>query len=224
VGGLPSLNRRALGAPLCLLAGLACSKETKPSTTRERSEIVEASDAAPAEPSTPAAAATVAAALPPHRLCEGQVAHVPVPRKAISKKSALGAKPPGHLWSGHWTWINLWAAWCAPCKEEMPRLTAFASRVAQQGGDLSLAFVSLDDDERQLEQFLAAQPDGGVKATFWLREGHERDDWLAAAGLRRDPALPVQLLVDPKGKVRCTVNGAVSDADYGEIAALVSGP
>jgi len=101
---------------------------------------------------------------------------------------------------------------------------AFAERLAQAGGHLSLAFISLDDDERQLEEFLAAQPEAGVRSTFWLREGHERDEWLASAGIGRDPSLPVQLLVDPKGKVRCTVNGAVMDGDYAEIAAIVSGP
>src|SRR5439155_12178446 len=113
---------------------------------------------------------------------------------------------------------------CAPCKEEMPRLSTFAERIGQAGGHLSLAFISLDDDERQLEEFLAAQPDAGVRSTFWLREGHERDEWLASAGIARDPSLPVQLLVDPKGKVRCMVNGAVSDGDYAEIAAIVTGP
>jgi hypothetical protein len=104
----------------------------------------------------------------------------------------------------------------------MPRLSGFAARISQAGGELALSFVSLDDDERQLEQFLATQPDTGVRATFWLREGHERDEWLAAAGVGKDPSLPVQLLVDPKGKIRCTVSGAVAEQDYAEIAAIVA--
>jgi len=143
----------------------------------------------------------------------------------MSRKTAPGARPVGAPFAaGHWTWVNLWAAWCAPCKEEMPRLQTFATRLAQSGTEVAFSFVSLDDDERQLEQFLAAQPETGVRATFWLREGHERDDWLAAASIGKDPSLPVQILVDPKGKVRCTVNGAVSDLDYAEIAAIVSAP
>jgi hypothetical protein len=105
----------------------------------------------------------------------------------------------------------------------MPRLQTFATRLAQSGHELALAFISLDDDERQLEQFLADQPEAGVRATYWLREGHERDEWLAAVGLKRDPTLPVQLLFDPKGKIRCIVNGAVADHDFAEIAAIVGG-
>jgi hypothetical protein len=63
-----------------------------------------------------------------------------------------------------------------------------------------------------------------VRATYWLHEGHERDEWLLGIGLARDPQLPAQLLIDPHGKVRCTVNGAVEDQDYAEIAAIVSLP
>ena len=54
-----------------------------------------------------------------------------------------------------------------------------------------------------------------------LREGKERDEWLQAAGVEPDPALPIHLLVDPLGKVRCTVKGAIEDGDYSRIEALV---
>jgi hypothetical protein len=35
------------------------------------------------------------------------------------------------------------------------------------------------------------------------------------------PELPEQALVDPTGRVRCFVEGAVDDGDYAEISALV---
>jgi thiol-disulfide isomerase/thioredoxin len=223
---------QALDARWCfwVCLGLACSKEAKTQTTRERSEIVQATGSAAAVPASPVAVSAVApVTAPARRLCEGQLGRPAreAPRRPMARKAALGAKPLGAPYAaGHWTWVNLWAAWCAPCKEEMPRLQSFAARIAQNGGsaDLALAFVSLDDDERQLEQFLADQPDTGVRSTYWLREGRERDEWLAAAAIHKDPTLPVQLLVDPKGKLRCVVNGAVADQDYAEIAAIVSGP
>jgi hypothetical protein len=104
----------------------------------------------------------------------------------------------------------------------MPRVQAFATRLAGKV-DIALAFVSLDDDERQLEQFLATAPADGVRSTYWLREGRERDEWLTAAGVGRDASLPVQIFADPKGKIRCIVNGAISEQDYAEIAAIVGG-
>jgi len=196
--------------------------------SRERSEIV-AAKGEPAENKALSAAPAPAPAPPtlPRKLCEGQSGKAgrDLTKRPLSRKYAPGAKPPpATLPGGKWLWINLWAAWCAPCKEEMPRLAGFGSRLAQNGQDVTLAFVSLDDDERQLEQFLAAEGDGHPRATYWLRDGRERDDWLAAMGLPKAPDLPVQVLVDPRGKVRCTMHGAVEDRDFSEIAGMLAAP
>ena len=48
----------------------------------------------------------------------------------------------------------------------------------------SLVFVSLDDDERQLDAFLAQQPQGGLRSTLWLPDGHARAEWMKS--LRMD--------------------------------------
>jgi thiol-disulfide isomerase/thioredoxin len=211
---------------LFLLGVAACEDVKKPvPTTRERSEVVQATGSAQAPSVQVNTAASAPSAVGTRKLCEGQLGKPgrELTKKPLSRKAAPGAKSPSaSLTGGAWTWVNLWAAWCAPCKEEMPRLHKFAARLAQTSKQLSLAFISLDDDERQLEQFLAAQSEDGVRATYWLREGHERDDWLVGAGLTRDPQLPIQMLIDPRGKVRCTVNGAVEDQDFAEIASIVS--
>ncbi len=120
---------------------------------------------------------------------------------------------------GKWTWVNFWAAWCVPCREEIPRLKAWEQRL---GARLRVEFVSIDDDQRQLEQFLNGQPSGGLRASFWLKEGKEREDWLLAAAVDPDPELPLHLLVDARGKVRCKVQGAVEDADFAAVQALVA--
>jgi thiol-disulfide isomerase/thioredoxin len=121
--------------------------------------------------------------------------------------------------AGQWTWVNFWAAWCAPCKEEIPRLKAWEREVPQNR--LRVAFVSLDDDPRQLQQFLEGSSEVGQ--TFWLREGKERDDWMSAAGLGTDPELPFHLLVDPENKVRCRVQGAIEDSDLPDLVRLLGG-
>ena len=168
-----------------------------------------------------------AAPAAPRKVCDGQLAKAgrDLTKKPLARKVAAGAKAlPATLPTGRWLWINLWAAWCVPCKEEMPRLASFASRLAQAGQDVTLTFVSLDDDERQLEQFLAGGGAGLTRATYWLRDGRERDDWLTAMGLPKAPDLPVQVLVDARGKIRCTVHGAIEEGDYAEIAAALAGP
>jgi thiol-disulfide isomerase/thioredoxin len=198
--------------------------------SRERSEIVVAKGG---PPETKPPAANAAASAPPtapalpRKVCDGQLGRPgrDLTKKPLARKLAPGAKMPSSaLPTGKWLWINVWAAWCVPCKEEMPRLASFASRLAQGGQEVTIAFVSLDDDERQLEQFLAGGGEGITRATYWLRDGRERDDWLLAMGLPKAPDLPVQVLVDPHGKVRCTVHGAIEDGDYAEIAGALAAP
>jgi thiol-disulfide isomerase/thioredoxin len=150
--------------------------------------------------------------------------------RVVSKTSPGHVEAPGAqrlaaglpLTHGEWTWINFWAAWCAPCKEEMPRLLAWQDRLARAGTPLHIAFVSLDDDPRQLEQFLAQQRPDGVRATYWLADGPARAAWLSSLKMKSSPELPEHALVDPTGHVRCFIEGAVEEADYAEIAALVA--
>ena len=118
--------------------------------------------------------------------------------------------------------VDFWAAWCAPCKEEIPRLFRFQQELVKSSPGFKLEFVSLDDDERQLTGFLGGQPPSGLRRSFWLKEGKEREEWLKAAGLENDPALPFHLLFDPKGKLRCVVKGALEDSDLASLKTLVA--
>jgi len=121
-----------------------------------------------------------------------------------------------------YTWLNFWAAWCKPCKEEIPRLLRFEQELSKASPGFKLGFVSLDDDERQLGEFLAQQPSAGLRRSYWLKEGKEREEWLKAAGVESDPDLPFHLLFDAKGKLRCVVKGALEDSDLAALRALVS--
>jgi thiol-disulfide isomerase/thioredoxin len=123
---------------------------------------------------------------------------------------------------GHFTWINFWAAWCAPCKEEIPRLLSWEKKLNASGIAFKVVFVSLDDDERQLSTFLDKQPAAGLRTTYWLPDGVKRTDWLKAVGVKPDSELPVQLLLDKTGHVRCTIGGAVDDSDFDQLRGLLN--
>jgi thiol-disulfide isomerase/thioredoxin len=235
MGRLPTLNLACPRVPLLLVALLATScqndatKAAARAGSRERSEVVAAPEGARETKPVPLPSAARLPAQPTlaRKVCDGQLGKPgrDLTKRTLFRKFAPGAKiPPTSLGTGKWLWINLWAAWCAPCKEEMPRLSSFAVRLADSGRDVTLAFVSLDDDERQLEQFLAAASEGTPRATYWLRDGRERDEWLTAIAMPKAPELPVHLLVDPRGKLRCVVNGAIDDGDYAELASVFSTP
>lgn len=126
----------------------------------------------------------------------------------------------GPLPVGRPAWVTLWAAWCEPCKKELPLLLEWKKRLASEGKPIELVFLSLDDDERQLAGFLASHPELG--ATYWLREGEEREKFMSALGLSADPRLPVQLLVSRAGAVSCRIDGAVEAEDYPRVKEAVS--
>ena len=214
-----------------VLASLACESpgDKKPvSAPLERSQIVEAKAGDPPPSPAPQVVTVAASSVPkaPRVLCAGQMSGPgrAAPKKPVSQSVASGeaALPENLQLGGGYTWVNFWAAWCAPCKEEIPRLLHFQQELVKASPSFKLNFVSLDDDERQLGGFLAAQPPSGLRRSYWLKEGKERDEWLKGAGVEADPDLPFHLLFDPKGKLRCVVKGALEDADLASLRSLVT--
>jgi thiol-disulfide isomerase/thioredoxin len=224
------MSSRTLAVLGVALATWSCESpgDKKPvSAPLERSQVVEAK---PGQATTAVAAAVTPAAAsakpkPPRALCAGQMSGPgrTVAKKPISQNVASGeaALPEALPLGGGYTWVNFWAAWCAPCKEEIPRLLRFEQELAKVSPGFKLSFISADDDERQLVAFLGSQPPSGLRRTYWLKEGKEREDWLKAAGLDLDPELPFHLLFDAKGKLRCVVKGAVEDSDLATLKSLV---
>ncbi len=160
----------------------------------------------------------------PRVLCQGKLGSPKeLPEPELESDAAAGAPsvPDQLAVAGKWTWVNFWAAWCVPCKEEIPRLVSWEKRLNDAGLPFALAFVSLDDDQRQLEQFLAAQPQDGLRSTHWLKDPDDREKWLDKVGVGADPELPAHLILDPQGKLRCVVQGAVEDGDYDQVAKLL---
>jgi thiol-disulfide isomerase/thioredoxin len=233
VGRLQTLTRtfgallRSLACAACGIAsGSACDKRASEATV-ERSEQVIATGSMPtAAPVAPDAHAATAAAPRSHLLCEGggNTDGRVLSKVALSHAQAAGAPAlDGTLPArrGRWTWINFWAAWCKPCKEEIPRLLGWRDRLASAKSPISLVLVSLDDDARQLDSFLEQQPPDGLRSTLWLPEGRARTAWMTSLRMKSAPELPEHALVDPAGRVRCFIEGAIEDGDYAEIAALV---
>jgi thiol-disulfide isomerase/thioredoxin len=122
----------ALGLSACESRG-----DKKPvSAPLERSQVVEAKGTPTAVAPTPVTP-VVASSAPraPRAICSGQMSAPgrPAPKKPLSQnlatgEAALTAELP--LGAGY-TWVNFWAAWCAPCKEEIPRLLRFQEELGK---------------------------------------------------------------------------------------------
>lgn len=205
----------ALAIAATLAAG-GC--ETPPVAQKERTNAVAGS----VKKTAPAASAPLASARrPPRTLCAGQGERT-APEPLTDARAAAGATPPPALKiGGRWLWINVWAAWCEPCKKEMPMLLAWRDRLKASGVELELAFVSIDDDERELTRFLDKQPVSGVRASYWLMGEEAQKTWFDSIGYTQEPTLPVHAFVSPRGKLACRVDGVLEPPDYGSVERLL---
>ena len=130
---------------------------------------------------------------------------------------AGGAAPPGA--ANTWRWVNVWATWCEPCVEEMPRLVAWRDKLAAAGKPVELAFVSVDDDDAEVAAFRKAHP--AAPASVRIASAEKRAAWQASFGLG-DGAIPIQLFVSPSNRLRCARAGGILEKDYGVVAQVLS--
>jgi thiol-disulfide isomerase/thioredoxin len=208
---------QVLGLVVSSFALGGCEEEgSSAPVTRARSDaVVAAPGAAPQPAATQAVSkpASDAPAAPRGPLCASKP-NTPLPKTKVSGMGSLTSPFAGGTPAQRGlTWVNLWAAWCEPCKKEIPLLFQFQKDLKAKGTSIELNFISIDDDPRQLQRFLDTQPPQGIKQTYWLKEGSEREEWLPEAGLSPDPRLPVHLLVNAEGQIFCRIEGSIEAGD-----------
>ncbi len=119
-----------------------------------------------------------------------------------------------------WRYINVWATWCHPCIEEMPLLAAWQKQLAGEGLKLELLFVSADESDQEVEAWRKQHPQTPASVRIDKPET-ALPTWFAAIGIGEGSPIPVHLLVDPAGKVRCVRAGQVKDSDLPAIRSLL---
>jgi thiol-disulfide isomerase/thioredoxin len=130
---------------------------------------------------------------------------------------APGSKPPAAPTT--WRWVNVWATWCEPCIEEMPRLAAWRDKLVAAGKPIELSFLSVDDDDADVEAFRKAHP--GMPPSIRVAGSEQRAAWLKTFGLS-DGAIPIHLLVSPANRLRCARAGGIREKDYSVIEKLLA--
>lgn len=114
---------------------------------------------------------------------------------------------------GNWVVVNYWATWCAPCREEMPELSALAS-LRGHIEVIGLAYEDIEPDAIRafLEEFPVTYP-------------------IAVIGTLDPPAdfetprgLPMTWLIGPDGSVARRFLGPVSALEIETAIAEAGGP
>jgi thiol-disulfide isomerase/thioredoxin len=130
---------------------------------------------------------------------------------------AAGERAPGAPTT--WRWVNVWATWCKPCIEEMPRLAAWQARLAAAGTPVELSFVSVDDRDADVEAFRKLHP--RTPPSIRIAGAAQRTAWLKTFGLD-DGAIPIHLFVSATNHLRCARAGGIRDKDYAAVAQLLA--
>jgi cytochrome c biogenesis protein CcmG, thiol:disulfide interchange protein DsbE len=99
--------------------------------------------------------------------------------------------------------VNVWASWCAPCRQELPLLAEAARAWAGQG--VRLIGLDVRDDENQARELLTAVGAAGL-TVIPDPDGSTAVSW----GVR---GVPETFVVDRAGRIRARAQGAVT-ADW----------
>jgi thiol-disulfide isomerase/thioredoxin len=138
---------------------------------------------------------------------KGQSVGDPMPDLQLTRLDGRGDIRLGAL-RGKVVLLDIWASWCAPCKEEMPMLDEMAARLHRRG--VEIIAVSVDEDRANAEAFVGTRP------RWSLTLAHDPQGRIP--DLLQPPKMPTSYVIDGAGVVRA-INAGFDRADAPRIEA-----
>jgi thiol-disulfide isomerase/thioredoxin len=116
---------------------------------------------------------------------------------------------------GQVVFLNFWATWCEPCRDEMPALQAFQD---QYGGESVRVIAVTNPTEGQTEDDIRAfVAEYGITFTIALTSDQAFYDQFGVA------EIPTTFIIDPAGTVRVRHLGALDADDMASYLPFVAG-
>jgi thiol-disulfide isomerase/thioredoxin len=126
---------------------------------------------------------------------------------------------------GQVVFVNFWATWCPPCREEMPSMMRLGAELAARyPGQFRMVAVSVDEDLAAVKDYFAAPPFSGVPSG--LTVAHDPDQavtkayFCTARGACPDLKFPETYIVDKAGRLVAYIVGPRDWSDPGARAFL----
>ena len=106
---------------------------------------------------------------------------------------------------GSITVISFWATWCAPCREELPRLSLLSQQYAAQG--VRFIAISVDDpkDFAKIQPFLQQHH---ISLNIWTGADIDTLDRLDLGNV-----VPATIVLDSNGEIIGRISGEARDPD-----------
>lgn len=123
----------------------------------------------------------------------------PVPDRVLPVLGGPGQRSIAD-YRGRWVLVNLWASWCAPCRQEAPELERFARRY--RGRDVRVLGIDVQDNS---DDALAFMREYRIRYPQLRSVGDERSSAFGSTGV------PENFLVDPRGRLALIWRGPVDE-------------
>jgi thiol-disulfide isomerase/thioredoxin len=137
---------------------------------------------------------------------------------------ALGTTPAGKPFTvadakGQVLFVNFWATWCPPCREEMPSMLQLGQELAaRHPGKFRMVAVSVDEEWPIVQKFFGGRLPGGVEFLLDVDQSVTRQYYCTARGSCPDSfKFPETYIVDAQGNL---VSYVIGPRDWSDPAAL----
>lgn len=111
--------------------------------------------------------------------------------------------------------LNLWATWCAPCRQEFPGLVKLYNKYRKRGVDVIVVSVDDIDSQAKVAEFLRQQK---AKMPAFIKKPGNSEQFIGAIDRDWSGAIPYTVVYDRNGKVFAKMLG---DHTYEQFESVV---
>ena len=135
-----------------------------------------------------------------------------LPAPPIELTALDGSKVSLAAARGQVVFVNFWATWCPPCRDEMPSMVSLGQDLASRyPGQFKMIAVTVDEDLDTVRSYFTSPPFSGPPGTLAI--AHDADQsvtrsyYLQARGFAPDIKFPETYIVDKAGRLVAYVVG-----------------